>query len=178
MCRCRYLRRHRPERYLKGTHSTEDTANFPKLSTVGPHEFCRRSYSRRKVLRVLMDIKSVNLEIKSKNLLTMYLIHRNLTHRTQFIANRNTKNSMKTQLRQRFSIFYHVVFRPHDFIAQLERPIAPTAPFALLSRHLNQWVAAVLHDHDFDCKLYSPSLVVDHLINRRLTSLRIYMTIS
>ena len=35
---------------------------------------------------------------------------------------------MKTQLRQRFSIFYHVVFRPHDFIAQLERPIAPTAP--------------------------------------------------
>jgi hypothetical protein len=24
------------------------------------------------------------------------------------------------------------------FIAQLERPIAPTAPFALLSRHLNQ----------------------------------------
>ena len=88
---------------------------------------------------------------------------------------------MKTQLRQRFSIFYHVVFRPHDFIAQLERPIAPTAPFApfaLLSRHLNQWVAAVLHDHDFDCKLYSPSLVVDHLINRRLTSLRFYMTIS
>ena len=81
---------------------------------------------------------------------------------------------MKTQLRQRCSHFYHVVFRPNDFIAQLERPIAP---FALLSRHLNQWVAAVLHDHDYDCKLYSPSLVVDHLINRRLTSLGIYLTI-
>ena len=127
MCRCRYLRRHRPERYLKGTHSTEDTANFPKLSTVGPHEFCRRSYSRRKVLRVLMEWKSVNLEIKSKNLLTLYLIHRNLTYRTQFIANRNTKNSINRGLTQQ---------KLNENAAEKAGmpPTDTTAPFALLSR--------------------------------------------
>ena len=48
--RSRYLRRHRSERYLKGTHSAGLTANFPNMSTVGPHEFCRRSYSRRAAL--------------------------------------------------------------------------------------------------------------------------------
>ena len=143
MSRSRYLRPHRSERYLKGMHSAEDTANFPNPSTVGPHEFCRRSCERDTVAKLEIKIIICKFRDHIKEFTYTYLIHRNRTYRTQFNANRNT-----------------------------------TAPFALLSRHLNQLVAAVLHDHDFDCKLYSPSLVVDHLIRRRLTSLRIYMTIS
>ena len=158
MSRSRYLRRHRSERYLKGMILAGLGANFPNMSTVEPHEFCRRSYSRRAAPESMMWTIFCKFRDHIKEFTYMYLIHRNRTYRTQLIADGNTKNSMKTQLRKRACLL-------------------PT-PFALLSRHLNQWVAAVLHDHDFDCKLYSPSLVVDHLIRRRLTSLRFYMTIS
>ena len=138
MSRSRYLRRHRSERYLKGMILGRLGANFPNMSTVGRHEFCRRSYSRRAGPQTTIMTIFCKFRDHIKEFTYMYLIHRNRTYRTQLIADGNTKNSMKTQLRQRYSIFYLVVFRPHDFIAQLERPIAPTAPFALLSRHLNQ----------------------------------------
>ena len=113
--RSRYLRRQRSERYLKGMILLSLAANFPNMSTVEPHEFCRRSYSRRAAPESMIIAFFCKFRDHIKEFTYMYLIHRNRTYRTQLIADGNTKNSMKTQLRQRFSIFYHVVFRPHDF---------------------------------------------------------------
>ena len=93
-----------------------------------------------------MELKSVNLEIKSKNLLTMYLIHRNLTHRTQFIANRNTKNSINRGLT-------HQKLNEDAAEKAGMPPTDTTAPFALLSQHLNQLVERNLHRESFPCPL-------------------------
>jgi hypothetical protein len=129
MSRSRYLRRHRSERYLKGTHSAGLTANFPKTSTVGLHEFCRRSYSRRAALWELMlqiDCKFID-QIKEFTYTVLnssqpdipYSIHRKPTY--QKSISRTHANAAETALLH----FRHVVFRPHDFIAQLERRLHP-----------------------------------------------------
>ena len=89
--RSRYLRRHRSERYLKGMILAGLGANFPNMSTVEPHEFCRRSYSRRAAPESMIIVKFCKFRDHIKEFTYMYLIHRNRTYRTQLIADGNTK---------------------------------------------------------------------------------------
>ncbi len=64
-------------------HSAEDTANFPNPSTVGPHEFCRRSCERDTVAKLEIRMIICKFRDHIKEFTYMYLIHRNLTYRTQ-----------------------------------------------------------------------------------------------
>ena len=127
MSRSRYLRRHRSERYLKGTHSAGLTANFPKTSTVGLHEFCRRSYSRRAALWELMcffDCKFID-QIKEFTYRVLnssqpdipYSIHRKPTYQKSI-------NRGLTQQKLNENAAEKAGMPPTD----------TTAPFALLSR--------------------------------------------
>jgi hypothetical protein len=80
--RSRYLRRQRSERYLKGMILLSLAANFPNMSTVEPHEFCRRSYSRRAAPESMIIVIICKFRDHIKEFTYTFLIHRNLTYRT------------------------------------------------------------------------------------------------
>ena len=134
--RSRYLRRHRSERYLKGMILAGLGANFPNMSTVEPHEFCRRSYSCRAAPVSMIILIICKFRDHIKEFTYMYLIHRNLTYRTS------------SQPGKPYSINRGLTHQKLNEDAAEKAGLPPTdttAPFALLSRHLNQLVERTLH---------------------------------